>query len=106
VCGAGEQTLELPPGTDLSRHIVLAGTVLIGPEPNGTAREALGGAFVRLLDRTGEFTAEVVSSASGAFRFFAAPGDWTIRALHPCGTGETPLSVPGPGLFSVEVIVS
>jgi hypothetical protein len=99
MCGAGQQTLELPPGTDLSRHTVLAGTVLID-------REALGGAFVRLLDRTGEFTAEVVSSASGAFRFFAAPGDWTIRALHPCGTGETLLSAPGPGLFSVEVTVS
>ncbi|MBV9012740.1 MAG: DUF1416 domain-containing protein [Pseudonocardiales bacterium] len=105
MCGAGQQTLELPPGTDLSRHTVLAGTVLIDPGPND-AGQTLGGAFVRLLDGTGEFTAEVVSSASGAFRFFAAPGDWTIRALHPLGTGETPLSAPGPGLFSVEVTVS
>jgi hypothetical protein len=102
MCGAGEQTLELPPGTDLSKHTVLAGTVFIG-QP---AREVLGGAFVRLLDATGEFTAEVVSSASGAFRFFATPGEWTIRALHPWGTGETPLSAPGPGLFAVEVTVS
>jgi Protein of unknown function (DUF1416) len=100
MCGAGQQTLELPPGIDLSKHTVLTGTVLID------TGQALGGAFVRLLDGTGEFTAEVVSSASGAFRFFAAPGDWTIRALHPCGTGETPLSAPGPGLFSVEVTVS
>jgi hypothetical protein len=104
MCGAGQQTLELPPGTDLSRHTVLVGTVLI--DTRGTAQQPLGGAFVRLLDGTGEFTAEVVSSASGAFRFFAAPGDWTIRALHPWGTGETPVSAPGPGLFSVKVTVS
>ena len=31
-------------------------------------------AYVRLLDRTGEFTAEVPTGASGDFRFFAAPG--------------------------------
>ncbi|MGH3867423.1 MAG: DUF1416 domain-containing protein [Pseudonocardiaceae bacterium] len=99
MCGAPEQAQELPPGTDLSRHTVLAGTVR-------TAGEPLGGAFVRLLDSTGEFTAEVVSSASGQFRFFAAPGPWTIRALHYCGTGETPVTADTPGLFSVDVTVS
>ncbi|HYZ38727.1 MAG TPA: DUF1416 domain-containing protein, partial [Pseudonocardiaceae bacterium] len=54
MCGAPEQTLELPPGTDLSKHTVVVGTVR-------TAEEPVGGAFVRLLDGTGEFTAEVVS---------------------------------------------
>ena len=52
------------------------GTVSRGGEP-------LRGAYVRLLDGTGEFTAEVVTSATGAFRFFAAPGDWTLRTLAP-----------------------
>ncbi|MGH3772559.1 MAG: DUF1416 domain-containing protein [Pseudonocardiaceae bacterium] len=99
MCGAPEQTQELPPGTDLSKQTVLSGTVR-------TAGEPLGGAFVRLLDSTGEFTAEVVSSASGQFRFFAAPGPWTIRALHRSGTGERLVTADAPGLFSVEVTVS
>ncbi|MGQ0716354.1 MAG: DUF1416 domain-containing protein [Pseudonocardiales bacterium] len=43
---------------------------------------------MRLLDGTGEFTAEVVPSAYAQFWFFAAPGQWTIRALHQSGTGE------------------
>ncbi|MGH3984411.1 MAG: DUF1416 domain-containing protein, partial [Pseudonocardiaceae bacterium] len=56
MCGAPDQDQDLPPGADLSKHTVLAGTVCTGDEP-------VGGAFVRLLDGTGEFTAEVVSSA-------------------------------------------
>jgi uncharacterized GH25 family protein len=43
------------------------------------------GAFVRLLDKTGEFTAEVKTDDQGGFRFFAAPGDWTLRALATGG---------------------
>ena len=51
--------------------------------PEAPAGEPVAGAYVRLLDRTGEFTAEVPTSASGAFRFFAAGGSWTVRALAP-----------------------
>ena len=43
----------------------------------------MGNAYVRLLDRTGEFTAEVPTSATGHFRFFAGPGEWTLRTLAP-----------------------
>ena len=57
----------------------------------------MGGAFVRLLDGTGEFTAEVVASAGGEFRFFAAPGTWTVRALSRSGNGEAELTAGGPG---------
>jgi hypothetical protein len=99
MCGAGEQTQELPPETDLSKATVLTGTVLAAGEP-------VGGAFVRLLDGTGEFTAEVVSSAGGQFRFFTAPGSWTVRALHRSGTGEAAVTAGGPGLFTVAVAVS
>ncbi len=98
MCGAPEQTQELPPGTDLTTQTVLAGTVRSSGEP-------VGGAFVRLLDGSGEFTAEVVASASGDFRFFAAPGEWTVRALHRSGNGETAVTADGPGLHSVEVAV-
>jgi hypothetical protein len=98
VCAAPEQDQDLPPGTDLSKHTVLAGTVCTGDKP-------VGGAFVRLLDGTGEFTAEVVSSASGSFRFFAGPGSWTIRALHRSGNGEAAVTADRPGLYTVAVTV-
>jgi hypothetical protein len=40
-------------------------------------------AYVRLLDRTGEFTAEVPTNEDGHFRFFAGDGEWTLRTLAP-----------------------
>ena len=52
------------------------------------AGQPVPAAYVRLLDSTGEFTAEVVTSATGQFRFFARPGEWTLRALSSSGTGE------------------
>ena len=98
MCAAPDQAVELPAGTDLTRETVLAGRVVAGGEP-------VGGAFVRLLDGTGEFTAEVVSSASGAFRFFAAPGTWTVRALSRSGNGQTELTADAPGLHQAEIAV-
>lgn len=98
MCGAPEQTAELPPGTDLSRHTVLTGRVLSGGEP-------ASGAFVRLLDGSGEFTAEVVASASGGYRFFAGPGDWTVRALHRSGSGEAAVAAAGPGHYETEIAI-
>ena len=99
MCGAPDQSIALPPGTDLSKETVLAGRVLAGGEP-------VAGAFVRLLDGTGEFTAEVVASASGDFRFFAAPGTWTLRALSRAGNGQTVLQAESPGLHQAEVAVA
>jgi hypothetical protein len=75
MCGAPAQTLDLE-GIDVAKESVVQGTVSRGGSP-------LGGAYVRLLDGSGEFTAEVVTSATGAFRFFAAPGEWTLRTLAP-----------------------
>ncbi|PPK67797.1 DUF1416 domain-containing protein [Actinokineospora auranticolor] len=97
-CGAPEQGTALPATVDAGKETVLNGKVTRAGEP-------VGGAFVRLLDGTGEFTAEVVSSAEGDFRFFAAPGDWTVRALHRDGNGETKVSASGPGLHEVAVSV-
>jgi hypothetical protein len=73
VCGAPAQDLSLE-GIDVATETVIQGTVTRDGQPQG-------GAYVRLLDSTGEFTAEVVTSATGAFRFFARPGSWTLRAL-------------------------
>jgi hypothetical protein len=99
MCAAPDQAQELPAGTDLEKETVLVGKVVAGSEP-------VGGAFVRLLDGGGEFTAEVVSSASGDFRFFAGPGTWTVRALSRSGNGETSVTADGPGLHRAEVSVA
>ncbi len=66
-------------GIDVSKESVIQGTVSRDGQP-------IGGAYVRLLDGTGEFTAEVPTSATGQFRFFAAPGSWTLRTLAPGAT--------------------
>jgi Protein of unknown function (DUF1416) len=99
MCGAPDQAVALPPGTDLTKETVLVGRVLAEGSP-------VGGAFVRLLDGTGEFTAEVVASASGDFRFFAAPGKWTLRALSRSGNGEAVVTADGPGLHTAELAVA
>jgi hypothetical protein len=75
MCGAKKGGLSLQ-GVDVSTQAVIQGQVTRGDEP-------FGGAYVRLLDATGEFTAEVPTSATGHFRFFAAPGKWTLRTLAP-----------------------
>ncbi|HET9501808.1 MAG TPA: DUF1416 domain-containing protein [Marmoricola sp.] len=74
MCGAVEGGLSLD-GVNVAKEAVIQGQVTRGGEPTT--------AYVRLLDRTGEFTAEVPTSATGHFRFFAGPGEWTLRALAP-----------------------
>lgn len=75
MCGAtaGGPSLD---GVDVASQSIIQGVVLRDAEP-------VGNGYVRLLDKTGEFTAEVPTSATGQFRFFAAPGDWTLRTLAP-----------------------
>jgi Protein of unknown function (DUF1416) len=34
----------------------------------------------------------VVTSPAGQFRFFAAPGTWTLRALSRHGNGDTTIT--------------
>jgi hypothetical protein len=75
MCGATTGGLSLD-GVNVAKESVIQGVVTRGEEP-------VGNAYVRLLDRTGEFTAEVPTSATGHFRFFAAPGEWTLRTLAP-----------------------
>ena len=41
--------------------------------------------YARLLNDGGEFVAEVPLGEDGGFRFFAAPGTWTVRVLAPGG---------------------
>ena len=84
MCGAPKQGSTLA-GIDLNTQTVIQGSVWHDGAP-------VAGAYVRLLDATDEFTAEVVTSPEGEFRFFAAPGDWKVRSLAPVGKGEQKLS--------------
>lgn len=75
MCGAPDQDT-LPALEVSAKEAVVHGFVSRNGSP-------LPGAYVRLLDGTGEFTAEVQTSATGYFRFYAAGGDWTLRTLAP-----------------------
>ncbi|HTW21222.1 MAG TPA: DUF1416 domain-containing protein [Mycobacteriales bacterium] len=73
MCGSPDQaTIDregIPTGATVIQGLVYAGEAPVA------------GGYVRLLDSTGEFTAEVVTSATGQFRFFARPGEWTVRVV-------------------------
>ena len=75
MCGAIQGGLSLD-GVNVAKEAIVQGQVVRDGEP-------VGNAYVRLLDRTGEFTAEVPTSATGHFRFFAGDGSWTLRTLAP-----------------------
>ncbi len=96
MCGAPAQTPTLPAGIDLERETVIYGVVRSG-------ESAVPGAYVRLLDSTGEFTAEVVTSATGDFRFFAAPGDWTLSVMHRDGSARSSVQAQAPGLLESSI---
>jgi hypothetical protein len=80
MCGATEGGLSLD-GIDVKKEAIIQGQV-VRANASGQS-DPVGNAYVRLLDRTGEFTAEVPTSATGHFRFFAGPGSWTLRTLAP-----------------------
>lgn len=97
-CAAPDQAAPLPASVDLEKETVITGVV------SNDSGEAVAGAYVRLLDSTGEFTAEVVTSPEGQFRFFAAPGTWTLRALSRHGNGDaTVTAARGINQVSVKV---
>ncbi|WP_409328621.1 DUF1416 domain-containing protein [Trujillonella humicola] len=78
MCAAPKQGGTL---VDVGNQTVIQGQVWHDGAP-------VAGAYVRLLDATDEFTAEVVTSPEGEFRFFAAPGEWKLRSLAQVGKGE------------------
>ena len=96
MCGAPKQGGALA-GIDLSTQTVIQGSVWHDGAP-------VAGAYVRLLDGTDEFTAEVVTSPEGEFRFFAAPGTWKVRSLAAVGKGERVLDAE-VGLNETTIVV-
>ena len=100
MCGAPEQTAELPAGTDLEQGV--------GARRQGDRRRLAR----RRAPTSGSSTAPASSPPrscprpSGDYRFFAAPGTWTVRALSRAGNGQSEVTVGGPGLFTTEVSVA
>lgn len=76
-CGAPSGDTALA-GVNLAEQAVVQGRVVRADAP-------VPGAYVRLLDSSGEFAGEVPTADDGTFRFFAAPGTWAVRALAPGG---------------------
>jgi hypothetical protein len=80
-CGATPGGPDLT-GIDLSTQSLIQGVVLRAGVADGVPNGApVGNAYVRLLDGAGEFTAEVPTNSEGQFRFFTAPGSWTVVVL-------------------------
>jgi hypothetical protein len=59
-----------------SKEAVIEGQVLRDGAP-------VSPGYARLLGTGDEFVAEVPLGEDGGFRFFAAPGEWTLRVLAP-----------------------
>jgi Protein of unknown function (DUF1416) len=97
MCGATTGGVSLD-GVNVAKESVIQGVVTRGDQP-------VGNAYVRLLDRTGEFAAEVPTSATGHFRFFAAPGEWTLRTLAPQADVVDKLVVAQQGVVAEVAVV-
>jgi Protein of unknown function (DUF1416) len=97
MCGAPDQDT-LPALEVSATEAVVHGFVTRDGSP-------FGGAYVRLLDSTGEFTAEVQSSATGYFRFYAAAGDWTLRTLYRGGSVDTAVTAEQGTAVEAQVVV-
>jgi Protein of unknown function (DUF1416) len=62
--------------------------------------------YARLLGTDDEFVAEVPLGDDGGFRFFAAPGSWTLRVLAPGGLrAEQSVQADYGQVTKVEVVV-
>jgi uncharacterized protein DUF1416 len=75
-CGAPAGGAPVSAATDPGAQAVVQGRVT----QNGSG---LTVGYARLLNEGGEFVAEVPLGEDGGFRFFAAPGSWTVRVLAP-----------------------
>ena len=67
---------------------------------------AVATGYARLLGTGDEFVAEVPLGDDGGFRFFAAPGPWTLRVLAPGGLrAERPVHADYGQVTTVDVTI-
>ena len=79
------------------KEAIIEGQVLRGGAPVSTG-------YARLLGTGDEFVAEVPLGDDGGFRFFAAPGSWTLRVLAPGGLrAERPVEAGYGQVTKVDV---
>ncbi len=87
------------PVTDAGNQAIVQGKVIRDGAP-----VAVG--YARLLNAGGDFVAEVPLGEDGGFRFFAAPGDWTLRVLAPGGiTADLGVTAATGEIRELEVAV-
>ena len=68
--------------------------------------DAVSPGYARLLNGDGEFTAEVPLGDDGSFRFYAAPGGWTVRVLAPGGVSASqPVTADYGRVAKLEIAV-
>ena len=95
-CGAAAGGAPL---TSAGNQAVVQGKVTKDGAPVGVG-------YARLLDSGGEFVAEVPLGEDGGFRFFAAPGSWTLRVLAPGNVrAERTVSAETGKITELEVAV-
>ena len=81
------------------KEAIIEGQVLSGGVP-------VSRGYARLLGTGDEFVAEVPLGADGGFRFFAAPGSWTLRVLAPGGVrAERVVAADYGQITKIEVTV-
>lgn len=96
-CGAPAGGAALP--ADVGNQAVVEGRVT-------RDGQAVPVGYARLLNEGGEFVAEVPLGPDGGFRFFAAPGRWTVRVLAPGGVNtDRTVSAETGRVAAVEVSV-
>jgi hypothetical protein len=98
-CGATAGGAPVAAATNPGSQAVVEGHVVRGSVPVSTG-------YARLLGTGGEFVAEVPLGEDGSFRFFAAPGTWTLRVLAPGGArADRSVSADYGKVTKVEVAV-
>lgn len=97
-CGlpVGGPSLE---GVDIARATIIEGVVSRDEGP-------VDRAYVQLLDADGEFVAEVITDTAGHYRFFAAPGAWTLSVLHRHGRVRESVALDGAGVTDVALVLA
>ncbi|HLH59733.1 MAG TPA: DUF1416 domain-containing protein [Streptosporangiaceae bacterium] len=98
-CGAPAGGVPASAAAGAGDQAVVEGRVLRDSAPVSTG-------YARLLGTGDEFVAEVPLGEDGGFRFFAAPGTWTIRVLAPGGArAERSVSAEYGKVTKVDVTV-
>ena len=91
-------------GVSLDRIDIATQAVIQGVVSRDNQPASVG--YARLHDTHDEFVAEVPLSTKGEFRFFAAPGQWTVVALVPGATSRTDVAAQFGSITDLDICVN